>query len=110
LLITVGTTRTRRWNARPFEQAKADFTQVDNEGDADAQILDAARYIDKRTNGRASPFFAYPFGQYNDFLIDRYFPSNRSRIGIEAAVTVDGRPLRTTDNIWTLPRFSCGYN
>jgi len=91
-------------------QAKADFTQVDNPGDADAQILAAAKYIDDRTGGRASPFFAYPFGQYNAFLVEEYFPGNRSRIGIEAAVTVDGRPLRTTDSIWTLPRFSCGYN
>ena len=91
-------------------QAKADFTQVDNLGDADAQILDAARYIAGRTNGRATPFFAYPFGHHNRFLVEEYFPDNRSRVGIEAAVTVDGRPVRTTDSIWTLPRFSCGYN
>jgi peptidoglycan/xylan/chitin deacetylase (PgdA/CDA1 family) len=91
-------------------QAKADFTQVDNSVDADAQILAAAKYIDDRTNGRGSPYFAYPFGQYNEFLVEKYFPDNRSRIGIQAAVTVDGRPLRTADSIWTLPRFSCGYN
>jgi len=91
-------------------QAKADFTQVDNAADADAQILAAAKYINDRTNGRAAPFFAYPFGQYNAFLVGKYFPENRTRIGIEAAVTVDGRPLHATDSIWTLPRFSCGYN
>ena len=91
-------------------QARADFTQVDNLADADAQIQKAARYIDDRTGGRASPFFAYPFGQYNPFLVDEYFPGNRSGVGMEAAVTVDGRPLHATDSIWTLPRYSCGYN
>jgi hypothetical protein len=83
---------------------------VDNAEDADAQILAAAKYINDRTNGRASPFFAYPFGQYNDFPVEKYIPGNRSRIGIEAALTVDGRPLRATDSLWTLPRFSCSYN
>ena len=91
-------------------QARADFTQVDNQGDADAQILAAMRYIDERTQGRASPYFAYPFGQYNRFLVDEYFPGNRSGAGIEAAVTVDGRALHISDSLWTLPRFSCGYN
>jgi len=91
-------------------QAKADFTQVDNEADANAQIRDAARYIDEHTHGRASPFFAYPFGQYNAFLVEQYFPANLSRLGLEAAVTVDGRHVRATDSVWTLPRFSCGYN
>ena len=91
-------------------QARADFTQVDNQRDADAQILAAARYIDGRTNGRASPFFAYPFGQYNEFLVEEYFPDNRSQAGIQAAVTVDGRHLAAADSIWTLPRYSCGYN
>jgi len=91
-------------------QAKADFMQVDSDEDADAQILAAAKYIGDRTNGRGSPYFAYPFGHYNEFLVEKYFPNNRSRVGVQAAVTVDGRPLRTTDSIWTLPRFSCGYN
>jgi peptidoglycan/xylan/chitin deacetylase (PgdA/CDA1 family) len=91
-------------------QVRADFTQVDNPDDADAQILAATRYLAERTGGRAAPFFAYPFGHYNTFLADQYFAGIPSRTGIEAAVTVDGRPLHATDSVWTLPRFSCGYN
>jgi peptidoglycan/xylan/chitin deacetylase (PgdA/CDA1 family) len=91
-------------------QAKGDFTQVDNESDADAQVGAAARYLERMTGGRAAPFFAYPFGQYNRFLTDRYLPGNRSRHDIRAAFTVDGRPLRASDSVWCLPRFSCGYN
>ncbi len=91
-------------------QARADFRQVDNAFDADAQILAAAKYIDERTGGRAARFFAYPFGHYNDYLVKEYFAGEPSRTGIVAAVTVDGRPVRTADSIWTLPRYSCGYN
>ncbi len=91
-------------------QARADFTQVDNLLDADAQIRDAGQYIRERTGGRASPFFAYPFGQYNPFLVEDYLPNNRSGIGFEAALTVDGRPLHVSDSIWKLPRYSCSYN
>jgi hypothetical protein len=87
-----------------------DLTQVDNVGDAAAQILDAARYIGERTNGRVAPFFAYPLGQNDESLVEKYFPGHGSRVGVEAAVTVDGRTLRTKDSIWTLPRLSCGYN
>ena len=32
------------------------------------------------------------------------------RGSLSFAVTVDGRPLHTTDSVWTLPRYSCGYN
>ena len=91
-------------------QAKGDFFQVDNEHDADMQIDAAARYIDTRTGGRASPFFAYPFGKYNPYLVEDYFPRDRSRHGIRAAFTVDGRPLHVLENRWTLPRYSCGFN
>ena len=91
-------------------QAKGDFAEVDNEHDADMQIDAAARYIDRRTGERASPLFAYPFGRYNPYLVDDYFPSNRSRHGVRAAFTVDGRPLHLLENRWKLPRYSCGSN
>jgi len=25
-------------------------------------------------------------------------------------LTVDGRPVRAHEDVWTLPRYSCGYN
>ena len=91
-------------------QAKGDFTQVDNQADADGQILAATRYINERTGGRAAPFFAYPFGQYNRFLMKEYFPNGSNGAGIRAAFTVDGRPLHPNEDLWALPRYSCGYN
>ena len=90
--------------------ARADFTQVDNERDADAQILAASIYIAARTGGRASPFFAYPFGHWNDFLAREYLPAKRDAIGIEAAFTTEARAVRSSDSQWLLPRLTCGHH
>ena len=91
-------------------QVRGDFTAVDNAEDADRQIGAATRYIDARTGARASPFFAYPFGQYGRYLVDEYLPGDVAGHGIRAAFTVDARPLSPTENRWALPRHSCGYN
>ena len=91
-------------------QVRGNFMSVDNAEDADRQIHAATRYIDTRTNGRAAPFFAYPFGHYSPYLVERYFPHGHSSLGVRAAFTVDARPLTATEDRWALPRYSCGYN
>src|SRR5208282_1984771 len=50
-------------------QVRADFRQVLRVDDADAQIAAASAFIARQTGGKALPFFAYPFGHYNDFLV-----------------------------------------
>lgn len=90
--------------------ARGDFTQVDNEDDADAQILAASIYIAARTGGRASRFFAYPFGHWNDFLANEYLPAKRDTIGVDAAFTTEPRAIRATDSRWLLPRLTCGHH
>ena len=93
------------------KQARADFMQVVTERDADAQILVASRYIDARTGGRAAPFFAYPFGHCNDFLMTTYLPNRaKSVAGIVAAFTTEPRPVAENDNVYALPRYTCGHH
>ena len=91
-------------------QARGDFTRVCSTPDADAQIAVAQAWIGRRTDGRSAPFFAYPFGQYNAFLTDRYFPARGRDIGVRAAFTTDARPVRANDNVWCLPRYVCGHD
>jgi peptidoglycan/xylan/chitin deacetylase (PgdA/CDA1 family) len=89
-------------------QAKADFTQVLDVEDADAQIADAGAFIAAHTQGRNAPFFAYPFGHYNAFLVEQYLPENAQRLGLRAAFAVEPRPITGRENRWRLPRFVCG--
>ena len=91
------------------EQARADFTRVRTQADADAQIAQAQRYIMARTRGRASPYFAYPFGHANAYLAERYFPTCAGH-GIEAAFTVEPRPVDVGDNRFRIPRHVCGHD
>ncbi len=91
-------------------QVRADFAQVDNAADADAQIEKAAEYIRAVTNGQCSPHFAYPFGHYNDFLTEDYFPSRAGRGIVRAAFTSDGRHLTAAENVWRIPRYTCGHD
>lgn len=92
------------------KQVRADFTQVVSEEDADAQILAASRYIHEHTGGKATPFFAYPFGHFNDFLATTYLPKKGRAAGILAAFTSEPRPVAAGDNVYTLPRYICGHH
>ena len=92
------------------QRAHGDFRQVTTVEDADLQILQAARYIAGKTHGRAAPFFAYPFGHYNEFLTRQYMPDacRTAKIDLRAAFTVDPRPVTVAEDLWTLPRYVCG--
>ena len=87
-------------------QVRADFREVLSAEDADRQIADAARFISAKTAGRATPFFAYPFGQYNDFLVHNYLPGLAPPV--RAAFSIDSRAATRHDSLWCLPRFVCG--
>lgn len=91
-------------------QARADFSKVDNEIDADAQIARAADYVSKRTGGRALPYFAYPFGQSSTFLESDYFPRKGRAIGVEAAFTTSVGNVDIDKSVWSLPRLCCGHH
>lgn len=91
-------------------QARGDFTQVLSVQDADAQIADAGRFISAHTQGRHSPFFAYPFGQSNAFLAEEYLPQNAERLGLRAAFTDEPKPITGRESRWRLPRYICGHH
>jgi peptidoglycan/xylan/chitin deacetylase (PgdA/CDA1 family) len=87
-------------------QIRADFREVLSAEDADRQIAGAAGFIAAKTGGRATPFFAYPFGHYNDFLVREYLPGLMPRV--RAAFSIDPRAAGPGDSPWCLPRYVCG--
>jgi peptidoglycan/xylan/chitin deacetylase (PgdA/CDA1 family) len=90
-------------------QARADFRKVLTVADADAQIRASANFIASRTNDRADPFFAFPFGHYNEFLTKHYLPNSRQSM-VVGAFSVDPRPVSTTEDTWCIPRYVCGHD
>ena len=89
-------------------QQKGSFRVVDNERDAQSQIDDAWTFINDKTLGRAAPYFAFPFGQYNDYLVDSYLPHYGFRHRMLAAFSTAGRMLDDRVNRWCIPRLTSG--
>ena len=87
-------------------QVRADFRQVLNTEDANAQIAAAATFIAAKTAGQAAPFFAYPFGHYSFFLVQTICPTRCRRSARRRSV--GQRPASKDDSQWCLPRYVCG--
>jgi hypothetical protein len=95
---------------RQREQRKGTFLGIDNEEDANVQVLAAQRYIWFRTAGLALPFFAYPYGEAPDYLRREYFPDHEERHGIRAAFGTQGDYATAGADRWHIPRFVCGQH
>lgn len=93
-------------NVRHSESRRGNFAAVQNEADADLQILDAQRYLAQRLGKLTSPLFAYPYGQANDFLTLEYFPRHADMF--LGAFSTEGEFATDRSNRWRIPRFVCG--
>lgn len=56
------------------------------------------------------PYFAYPCGAYNDYLINDYFPSYKKEHKIVASFSTDGVSYNVNSSIWKIPRFVSKYH
>lgn len=89
---------------------RGDFSRVASYADADAQIRRASSFISNRTKGLAVPLFAFPYGHYSDYLVNRYFSGHREEHGMIAAFSTGGKSISVDDSLWCLPRFICGHH
>lgn len=85
-----------------------DFRRVDTLEDCRRQLRDAAALIAERAGGRAPRYFAYPWGQYSDYLVADYLPSRQAEHGFRAAFTTAPDLVRRSQDRWRLPRLVCG--
>ena len=82
------------------------FASVDSEPLADWQIAQADRYLRARLPSPSASLFAYPYGETNEFLADRWFPARSDRFA--AAFTTEPAYLTDASDPWRMPRFTCG--
>ena len=87
-------------------QIKGRFDQIDNQVDADLQIKKAESFIRDKIKNYATGLFAYPYGHYNEYLVDTYFPQNNKIF--KGAFITGGEYITPSTNIWKIPRFVCG--
>jgi hypothetical protein len=75
---------------------------------ADSQIRRARVFIGERAENPGLNLFAYPFGEWTDYLVGEYFPNFGAEHGVGAAFTTQPEIVHQGSNRWLLPRFVCG--
>ncbi len=91
-------------------QNKGTFKSIDTFADADAEIRAATDWLDAHLSPWRSTLFAYPYGEWNDYLVHDYLPRHRSEHRLRAAFTGDPHPVETSSDRWRLPRYVCGHH
>lgn len=77
---------------------------------ADAQIRQAADYLDAVCAPHRTSLFAYPYGEYSDYLVHEYLPRYRHEHRLRAAFTTEPRPLCPGEDRWRFGRYVCGQH
>lgn len=75
---------------------------------ADRQVRQAGAAIGGRADNPGLALFAYPFGEWTDYLADEYFPHYGAEHGVGAAFTTQPGIIHQGSNRWLLPRYVCG--
>jgi len=84
-----------------------DFTRVDTLGDCERQLQHSGRTIE-HLSGRRPRYFAFPWGQFSDYLVSRYLPDHQQDHRYHAAFSTRPSAVYHSDNRWCLPRYVCG--
>lgn len=86
------------------------FDSVDSYASADAEIRQAADYIDARCAPHRASLLAYPYGQRSEYLEREYLPRHAHEHRVRAAFTTEPAPVTRASNRWALPRYVCGHH
>ena len=89
--------------------AKGTFANVSEWAQADAEIRQAADWLDAFLGTRAS-LFAYPYGQGSAYLREEYFPRFAHEHRVRAAFGTAPAPVTPASDRWNLPRYVCGFH
>lgn len=92
------------------EQRKGTFVSIDSHADADAEIRQAADWLDARLAPHRTRLFAYPYGEMNDYLVREYLPRFAHEHRLRAAFGTEPEPVEASSTRWRLPRYVCGQH
>jgi hypothetical protein len=92
------------------EQRTGTFRTIDTWADADAQIRQAADWLDERCAPHHATLFAYPYGESNAYLVEDYLPHHAVEHRVRAAFGTDPAPIEAGSPRWMLPRYVCGQH
>ena len=84
------------------------FRHINNKQLCDQQVAQAQDYLHSQIDhGYQAKYFAYPYGNYSDYLRFEYLPRFANKLQLTAAFTTDPYHVNKLSKIWALPRFVC---
>lgn len=86
------------------DQIKGSFEAIDTYAECRCEIEQAGAYIE-RVTGRWPGLFAYPDGEYSEYLHDRYFPEHADEHRTFAAFGSLAGYVTEVASRWSIPRF-----
>jgi len=92
------------------EQPPGNFHSIADFASADAEIRQAADFLDQICAPHRCSLFAYPYGERNDYLARDYLPNHKAEHRMRAAFTTDPEPIGPGSDRWQLGRFVCGFH
>jgi peptidoglycan/xylan/chitin deacetylase (PgdA/CDA1 family) len=84
------------------------FRSVDTHDVADAEIRQAADWLDAHLPGQRTSLLAYPYGESNAYLVGDYLPRHAHEHRVRAAFATGPAPVTSSSDRWVLPRYVCG--
>ena len=91
-------------------QHKGTFRSIDSYADADAELRQAADWLDARLAPHRASLLAYPYGETNDYLLREYLPRHAHEHRLRAAFGTESGFVEATSDRWQLPRHVCGLH
>jgi len=88
------------------DNLKGDFSQINSFEDANNQIALSSEYINSQVKNKKTSLFAYPYGDFNDYLTEEYFPQSQN--SIVGAFTCEPKHVTQQSHAWKIPRYVCG--
>lgn len=89
---------------------RGSFSVLNSFSDGEAEIAAAQDFIISKCSPAACSLFAYPYGDYSDYIAREYLPSRGKKLGLKAAFTTEPIPLTRTSYRWLIGRYVCGHH
>ncbi len=93
------------------DNRRGSFASIETWAEADAEIRQASDWLDAHCpHGPRRSLFAYPYGEWNDYLLQEYLPGHTAEHRLRAAFTTEPKPVSPGDSPWRLGRYVAGHH
>ncbi|GJM05812.1 MAG: hypothetical protein DHS20C09_18080 [marine bacterium B5-7] len=84
------------------------FRCINNKSDCDRQVKQAQEFLHQLMGSTyQAQFFAYPYGNYSEYLRYEYLPLFGPSMQLSAAFTTAAAHVTRFSKIWAMPRYVC---